>query len=1024
MHVEAASAEIQRLAAKMNLSEADAAELLAKSLPDGWVACRTNVGEVYYHSTITGASQWTHPNVPWEAWQPDSQQALDSIKCASDNHPRRKAMLRMRSQNLRYERRTGGHSSAKEAKEIPLQHSVYDARSRHVPLITPPSLFSDTATNAVREDLQGKAFAVHGLLCADEACSYTSAADASGFKDSDVGREFTAEMRNNSRLIHFSEALASALWYRMKPLLMHKDIYLMQPMGFCAEGRWKPVGVNPCFRISRYQKGEQFAAHRDGMYVNEDGESSVYSLVLYLNDDFEGGELKFFGQATPYVFKPRAGSAVLFPHDMLHEAAAVTAGTKYVARTEIMFRCVQATPLPSQPDIVDDPLFQKMAALYEQIGDLVRLGDPIQITEAYQEALGIQIAHKGTFVPAPVSASVMPLPESLLARSLTFLSADAIVATAPVHSEWQSATQLGILWRDFYQRRWPLACPLVEDRARQLDPELKDWHGLFRQAHRIEEHSACSTVFLSDFIHAQLAGDSPVKAVHAEARHEEIGFGWDVSFRQRAGWSIGQNNRRHRYSRGQKKSAWLQGREINWPVFAELFRWAFTEMDVLPSETRLLIPVLPGVWTKSVRARASRILTGRFEVPALYLVPAPFCALVAHGFTTGMVVWNCEVGQSVVCCYKEGVEMTSNPFNPGSATAAHLALIMCKMAASLGTEDCEVLSNIIVSSQRVSQADSSNATGSAKVQDDHEGYMQQKVAKFQDCENNVPEVPPSNKFRLSASEIKKELLQILGQHASEHQISESLRKVLEDASFVEADHQHQDVIAGASCLHAAPCLQNYEVQPEERASWEWRWFVDGCWMKVPTYAAGVFEQAFRNGAQNASAELEQSILFADLEKFLVRTLDGEDSYKLTRFLRGRPSANPDLRTPEDMDRQDAVDDAVVIEEVTDASAVHARTMAGRVVFSASKAASQALTVQDLLEDIACKMDVPCRRIRLLDSNGSDLDALIFQEALEADGDLDILALLSEDVQTESPSHEHGDEPIPEDWPGEYQEWRS
>lgn len=515
-----------------------------------------------------------------------------------------------------------------------------------------------------------------------------------------------------------------------------------------------------------------------------------------------------------------------------------------------------------------------------------------------------------------------------------------------------------------------------------------------------------------------------MKAVHAEARHEEIGFGWDVSFRQRAGWSIGQNNRRHRYSRGQKKSAWLQGREINWPVFAELFRWAFTEMDVLPSETRLLIPVLPGVWTKSVRARASRILTGRFEVPALYLVPAPFCALVAHGFTTGMVVWNCEVGQSVVCCYKEGVEMTSNPFNPGSATAAHLALIMCKMAASLGTEDCEVLSNIIVSSQRVSQADSSNATGSAKVQDDHEGYMQQKVAKFQDCENNVPEVPPSNKFRLSASEIKKELLQILGQHASEHQISESLRKVLEDASFVEADHQHQDVIAGASCLHAAPCLQNYEVQPEERASWEWRWFVDGCWMKVPTYAAGVFEQAFRNGAQNASAELEQSILFADLEKFLVRTLDGEDSYKLTRFLRGRPSANPDLRTPEDMDRQDAVDDAVVIEEVTDASAVHARTMAGRVVFSASKAASQALTVQDLLEDIACKMDVPCRRIRLLDSNGSDLDALIFQEALEADGDLDILALLSEDVQTESPSHEHGDEPIPEDWPGEYQEWRS
>eukprot|EP00439_Symbiodinium_sp_Y106_P018556 s2324_g2.t1 len=75
----------------------------------------------------------------------------------------------------------------------------------------------------------------------------------SGFGHSDVSREFPASLRNNSRLIHFSDALALALYRRLAPYLAHRDVYLVQPMGFGAEGRWKPVGINPCFRISQYK---------------------------------------------------------------------------------------------------------------------------------------------------------------------------------------------------------------------------------------------------------------------------------------------------------------------------------------------------------------------------------------------------------------------------------------------------------------------------------------------------------------------------------------------------------------------------------------------------------------------------------------------------------------------------------------------------------------------------------------------------------------------------------------------------
>jgi len=980
--VKPAAAELQRFASNMEIDKTIASEQLVASLPEDWIACQAPSGEVYYHDLVTGASQWTHPELPWDKWQPKQPEEHGEDFKAPGRLPRRLLMHRYRQK-----------TSEKEPEEKPpAQRSVYDAQSRHVPLRAPETLFSHTATKVLREDFQEKAFALHGLLSADEASGYATAAEASGFKESDVNQEFPAEMRNNSRLIHFSDALASALWYRLKPLLMHKDIYLMQPMGFCAEGRWKPVSVNPCFRISRYQAGEHFTAHRDGMYVNEDGESSIYSLVLYLNDNFEGGELKLLGQAdaAPYVFKPRAGSAVLFPHDLLHEAGAVKAGTKYVARTEIMFRCVNATPLPPKPRVVDDPLFQRMAALYEQIGDLVQLGDALETTAAYQEALGIQIAYKGT--SAAATASALPLPDGLVARCLSFLEPRVITAAGPVHSEWNMATKLGLLWRDFYQRRWPLACPLMEDRARHLDPELKDWLTLFRQAQRTEDHGALGTVFLSEFIHAQLAGEAPVEAVKATAAHHPVGIGWDSSFRQRAGWSVGDGRS------WRKMESWLQGREINWHILATLFGWALKQFDTEPWKMRLLIPALPGVWTKSTRARATRILTGRFEIPGVYIVPAPFCALLAHGLTTGTVVWISALGQSAVCCYEDGVEVLSTPFNASTVSPENLAMLIFKAAESLGTLGgaCDLLSTITFSFR---QASEESKKGSKKDKGKF-GYVMAEAATFMQGL-----LTPKQRI----SDAVKFFLQGLLIEDSEHRISEQHRRSLEAARFLESASQHNDVMMGASILAASPDrLQQYEVKPEERASWEWRWFVKGCWLKLPAYAAGVFEEAFRNDAQMASAELETSTLIADLQNFVV-SKSGDQPYKLTRFLRGKPSATPDLRKPEDLERV-ADAESEVIEQVPDADAVHVRTMAGRIVFSASKAAAKSLTLQDIREEVACNMGTSFRRLQLL--GGSEAE-------LQAEGALELLVVLGEEAASDE-ERDCSDEQMPEDWPGEFE----
>ena len=55
--------------------------------------------------------------------------------------------------------------------------------------------------------------------------------------------------------------------------------------------------------------------------------------MIYLNEDFEGGETAF----EHTVVRPRLGSALLFFHAILHEGREVTRGQKYVLRSDVMY---------------------------------------------------------------------------------------------------------------------------------------------------------------------------------------------------------------------------------------------------------------------------------------------------------------------------------------------------------------------------------------------------------------------------------------------------------------------------------------------------------------------------------------------------------------------------------------------------------------------------------------------------------------------------------------------------------------
>ena len=132
------------------------------------------------------------------------------------------------------------------------------------------------------------------------------------------------DVRNNDRVIFDSEQLAADLFRRIVPSIPPRIANMA------------PVGANERFRCYRYKPGQQFKPHFDGSFRRNEREESLLTLMVYLNDGFEGGQTAFLDFDVTAI--PRAGSVLLFQHRMLHEGCQVISGTKYVLRSDVMFR--------------------------------------------------------------------------------------------------------------------------------------------------------------------------------------------------------------------------------------------------------------------------------------------------------------------------------------------------------------------------------------------------------------------------------------------------------------------------------------------------------------------------------------------------------------------------------------------------------------------------------------------------------------------------------------------------------------
>eukprot|EP00112_Aurelia_sp_Birch-Aquarium-sp1_P025327 Seg837.4 transcript_id=Seg837.4/GoldUCD/mRNA.D3Y31 product="hypothetical protein" protein_id=Seg837.4/GoldUCD/D3Y31 len=179
--------------------------------------------------------------------------------------------------------------------------------------------------------------------------------------------------RNNSRVLILDDEFSSSFWETLEPAvnaILTENNIPTQPLGFdVSRGSWKLHSLNSGFRINKYTAEEKqfFSAHKDAQYCPNGDRRSLLTVLVFLNEDFEGGFTKFYfpkrsdeeilskgickdktvdeeisnfgGLEEGYksfTIKPSVGKAVIFSQNILHESTLLEEKTKYILKTDVM----------------------------------------------------------------------------------------------------------------------------------------------------------------------------------------------------------------------------------------------------------------------------------------------------------------------------------------------------------------------------------------------------------------------------------------------------------------------------------------------------------------------------------------------------------------------------------------------------------------------------------------------------------------------------------------------------------------
>ncbi|KNC54332.1 uncharacterized protein AMSG_12344 [Thecamonas trahens ATCC 50062] len=251
------------------------------------------------------------------------------------------------------------------------------------------------------------------LISAEEAEALMAWGEAVGIAEEPTRRK---DIRSNTRLRFYSPRLADELYARLAPHLEPEIVVpgpgepprpsLGRGGAIGQDGTWRPTGLNPLFRLCRYEPGAHFAPHYDGQFVVDAETASFKTCMLYLNAVADGGATNFLDDSLPlfrdeerHIYRapdeavyltlsPTSGCAIIFNHHIMHEGEQLgpEAGRKYILRTDVMYARVAGS------SAVRDPDKRRALDLFNAAGNAEDAGDMAEAMRLYRIAFKLDPA--------------------------------------------------------------------------------------------------------------------------------------------------------------------------------------------------------------------------------------------------------------------------------------------------------------------------------------------------------------------------------------------------------------------------------------------------------------------------------------------------------------------------------------------------------------------------------------------------------------------------------------------------------
>jgi len=179
--------------------------------------------------------------------------------------------------------------------------------------------------------LDQRVFILRNVFDEEECHEWIEFAEDEGFETAPIssggGTLINPNVRDNLRCTMLNHEWAELVWENILEYIPDME-----------DGR-SPIGINEFFRVYRYDEGHFMSTHQDFSYQRPDSdECSVLTALIYLSDDFQGGETIIYpGGEKELVIEPELGMILFFEHELWHEGNPVLSGQKYVLRTDVMY---------------------------------------------------------------------------------------------------------------------------------------------------------------------------------------------------------------------------------------------------------------------------------------------------------------------------------------------------------------------------------------------------------------------------------------------------------------------------------------------------------------------------------------------------------------------------------------------------------------------------------------------------------------------------------------------------------------